>query len=149
MQIREMTAADAAQMAAIEKTLFTDPWSEQGFLETLDRPEAHFIVLTETDGAVAGFCGAYCSAPEAEIVNVAVRQDMQGRGLGRQLVESLIARLRSLDCTDIILEVRKSNAPARALYTRCGFEILGERKHFYQNPDESAIIMQKLEEIHA
>ena len=44
MMIRRMTPADVPQVAAIEAQCFSMPWSEQGFLDSLEREDTVFLV---------------------------------------------------------------------------------------------------------
>jgi ribosomal-protein-alanine N-acetyltransferase len=143
MMIRSMEEQDLEQVAAIEQTLFSDAWSPESFRESLRQPEAVFLVAEDKNQGILGYCGSYQALDEAEIVNVAVRGDAQNCGCGRRLVEALLQEneLRGVKC--FILEVRISNLQAQHVYEKVGFQKIGIRRRFYENPEEDAVIMKK------
>lgn len=145
MLIRYMTDSDVPSAAEIERTLFSDPWTELSFLESLKRPEALFLVAEDESGHICGYCGAYVSLFEADIVNVGVEKASGGRGIGFSLVTELVKKLKDKGISDVFLEVRKSNEPAKRIYEKAGFEPLYIRKNFYDDPKEDAIIMKRSE----
>lgn len=142
MIIRKMESRDLPQVAAIEKSLFSDPWSENAFRDTLDQKEADFIVAVSEQEEVIGYCGAYRALDEAEIVNVAIRKGDQNRGAGAKMVQSLIEEEEKNGVCIFILEVRESNLSAQRCYEKLGFKGIGIRKNFYDCPRENALIMQ-------
>ena len=115
----------------------------KSFLDSLSRPEALFLVAENEEGTVCGYCGAYMSLFEADIVNVGVSVPSGGRGTGSALVKELVERLEEKGIESIFLEVRKSNYPARHVYEKTGFITIGTRKDFYDDPKEDAIIMKR------
>ena len=138
MRIRQMTAADIPAVALIEKECFSQPWSEQGFLDGMK--DAIFFVAE--DPQIAGYIGMYRMPPEGEITNVAVTQKMRGKGYGRELLLTMQRWAAEHEIDRIILEVRSKNEPAIQLYRTYGFEKIGVRKNFYQFPREDADIME-------
>lgn len=142
MIIRKMESRDLHQVAAIEESLFSDPWSENAFRDTLDQKEADFIVAVNEQEEVIGYCGAYRALDEAEIVNVAIRKSDQNRGAGARMVQALIEEEKKKGVCIFILEVRESNLSAQRCYEKLGFKGLGIRKNFYDCPKENALIMQ-------
>ena len=85
-----------------------------------------------------GFLALQDLAGELEITQLAVKKTYQGQGLANQLMEFLSDRPER-----IFLEVRASNQVARALYEKHGFLPVGQRKNYYQNPVEDAILMAR------
>ena len=141
MIYREMVPDDAPAAAAIEQTLPGDPWSETAFRESLRRPEAYFITAQTEDGILAGYCGCYMTMDDAEIVDVAVKQSYRRQGIGGALLDQMIQDLAKRGLHVIVLEVRASNEAAIRLYSARGFEKIGVRRNFYNNPREDALIM--------
>lgn len=141
MILRKMEEQDLTQVAAIERTLFSDPWSENAFRETLKQEEADFVVAVEAD-EIIGYCGAYRALDEAEIVNVAIKKECQNLGLGAKMVQSLIDQEKEKGSRFFILEVRSSNVSAQCCYKKLGFRTIGIRKDFYDCPKENALVMQ-------
>jgi [ribosomal protein S18]-alanine N-acetyltransferase len=102
---------------------------------------ALFLVAEAGDG-IAGYVVALDAADEGEILNLAVSESGRRRGLGRALVQQIIEVLSGRGVTKVYLEVRESNAPARALYTAFGFREVGRRKQYYRRPVEDAIVLR-------
>ena len=78
---------------------------------------------------------------EADVQTVGVRPDRQGDGLGRTLVEDLLAEAARRGCTQVLLEVREGNTAARRLYASLGFEEVGLRRGYY-GPGADAFVMR-------
>lgn len=140
MRIRLMTAEDVPAVAAIEKACFSEPWSEQGFLDGMNN-SAIFLVA-EDEEQITGYIGMYVSEPEGEITNVAVAQSARDRGMGASLVAAMQRWALEHGVERIVLEVRVSNAPAIHVYEQKGFVTIGVRKNFYRLPTEDAGIME-------
>ncbi len=75
-----------------------------------------------------------------EIITLCVEEKHQGQGCGKILVKTTQKKMKQGDA--MFLEVRKSNVAAQRLYTTSGFKKIGERKAYYTNPTEDAIICQ-------
>lgn len=127
--------------AEIEAACFSQPWSEKTFYEELSNPNAHTYVAY-CGSEAAGFLSAWEVCGEVSINNVGVLEDLRRRGIARALMERLLADLSAAQ--SVTLEVRRSNAAAIALYESFGFERVGERKNFYSQPTEDALLMTKL-----
>ena len=140
--IRNMIKVDCERVAALEKRIFSQPWSEQGFADALSMEQNIFLVAEEA-GEICGYLGMYQSLDEGEITNVAVAPEMRNTGIGWELMQVAIAKAKEQGILQIVLEVRVSNASAIHLYEKCGFLNCGVRKGFYDFPKEDAYIMQK------
>jgi ribosomal-protein-alanine N-acetyltransferase len=124
---------------AIEQRVFADPWSTQDFRDCVSF--ALFLVAEE-EVSVAGYVVALDAADEGEILNLAVAEGGRRRGLGRALVEAIVAALSERGVRQVYLEVRESNAAARALYAAFGFKDVGRRQAYYRRPVEDAIVLR-------
>jgi ribosomal-protein-alanine N-acetyltransferase len=113
---------------------------EQMFAE--DSGAARLVLAVEENGEVAGFLVARESVDEWEIENLAVSVQARRRGLGSRLVSEFLHQARSRGGSEVFLEVRESNATARALYEKWGFSEYGRRKQYYQGPCEDALILK-------
>lgn len=138
--IKEMTAEDLEEVAALEKEIFSTPWSRQGFADTM-RQEAALYLAVRENGRLAGYCGLLQSFDEAEIVNVAVAPAFRRQGIGAAMLTELMERGYARGIANYTLEVRESNRGALHLYEKLGFERVGVRKNFYEKPREDAVIM--------
>ena len=140
INIRRMDIMDCRAVAKLEKECFSQPWSEQGFLDAIAMEENIFLVA-EADGEICGYIGMYLSLDEGEITNVAVSPVKRDVGIGGMLLRESIELARQKSIVQIVLEVRVSNQPAIHLYEKYGFESCGIRKGFYEFPKEDANIM--------
>lgn len=143
INIRPMETADLKQVANIEKSIFSIPWSEAAFAQALSSVNTTYLVA-EYKGDIAGYCGMYRVLNEGDITNVAVKCEYRRRGIAEQLVTAIIKSASEKGVENITLEVRESNNAAIGLYNKIGFKEEGIRKNFYEKPLENAIIMWKM-----
>lgn len=88
LEIRNMMPGDVAAVAQIEQEIFSQPWSEKGFLDAINLGDTVFLVA-EQQGQIVGYIGMYFSMDEGEITNVAVSQIQRNRGVGGCLLDEL------------------------------------------------------------
>lgn len=138
-EISPMSERDIPEIAILEKSCFTEPWSENSLIEELTNETARFYVLRDNENLL-GYIGANNICDEVYITNVAVNENARGKGYGKRLVSHLIKQCESENALFVTLEVRKSNENAIALYEKCGFKKVGERKNFYSKPTEDGLI---------
>ena len=137
-----MDAAHVLQVAALEKECFRDPWSERSIASELENPLSMWIVAVN-DGAGVGYVGSQSVMGEADMMNIAVSASCRRQGIAQELVQRLVAALAEKEVYSLTLEVRASNAPAKALYEKLGFSEIGRRPNYYRNPKEDALILRK------
>lgn len=137
-----MTAAHLDEVAAIENDCFSHPWSRRSLESELKNETSHFLVAVE-DGKVIGYIGMSAVIDEGYLFNAAVDSHYRKTGVGSALVRELVTWCQKHDFAFLTLEVRESNAPAIALYSRFGFVRVGERKNYYSDPAENALLMTK------
>ena len=135
-----MTAADIDGMYAVELATFSVPWSRESIEAELTNPCARYLVARK-GGEVIGYAGMWLVIDEAHVTNVAVRADMRGQGLGKELMERLIQLAADSGMIWMTLEVRRSNKIAQALYHKFGFIDVGYRKRYYEDNQEDALLM--------
>lgn len=140
LQIRLLSPADAAAAMRIERDAYGDQWAHTNFERELQQPVARYIGAFEA-GELVGFAGAWIQVDQAHVVSVAVARAQRRRGLGRLLVYALLRVMMAYALSDATLEVRASNEAARALYRGFGFWEVGERKRYYSDTGEDAVIM--------
>ena len=139
--IRSMVEVDIPRVFEIEQACFSDPWTMQGFKDSLNETSAHLRIIENETGGIAGYACLYQVADEGEIVNVAIAPKCRQKGYGARLVRDLLLLGQELGAERFFLEVRKGNVAGRALYTSLGFVECGIRKGFYENPKEDAVLM--------
>lgn len=141
--IREMNASDAWQVAEIEQSVFSEPWKEQDFIKATEN--GNYIYLVACNGeAVVGYAGCVIACDDADITNIAVQGRFRRMGIADKLLEVLERVAGERAVKNVFLEVRESNDGARSLYTSRGYVDIGMRKNFYREPDEDAVLMQKI-----
>lgn len=90
---------------------------------------------------VIGYVGMKMVLDEADITNVAVLPSHRKKGIARKLLKQLLEEAKKQNLHRIYLEVRASNIAAVTLYEHAGFKEVGQRKNYYDNPREDAILM--------
>ena len=140
--LRPMRWWDVESVMQLEPVLFpSTPWTAAGFWsELVGVPDTRYYVVAEDGSGLAGYAGLFVVGTEADVQTVAVHPDRQGTGLGRLLVEDLLAQARSRGCSRVMLEVREDNDAARRLYDRLGFEQVAVRRGYY-GPGHDAVVM--------
>ena len=143
VRVRPMRAGDVARVAAIEREAFTSPWKEETFRTLLGRPGAELLVLeTDVDGVI-GYTVLWCIEDQGELANIGIDGTHRGRGLGSLLLDRCIELARERGVRSLYLEVRESNDRARRMYTARGFEEIGVRRNYYDEPREDARVLVK------
>ena len=127
----------------LEKLCFSIPWSKKLFENDISNKNAHYI-LAVLNGKVIGYCGLYKVLDEADITNIAVHPDFRRQGLAKRMLENIIEYCVVNKIDKITLEVRESNTSAINLYVKEGFKVVGERKNYYSDNRETAILMRRI-----
>jgi ribosomal-protein-alanine N-acetyltransferase len=137
--LRNATSDDIAGIVALERKLYPLPWTEDHFSQELTKPYSHFLVMTdeETDEEIAGYIVFWLMFDQCEILNVAVAPERQRRGFAQQMVRKAVDLALKKNLKKVVLNVRKSNAPAIELYQKLQFGIVGVRKAFYSNREDA------------
>jgi [ribosomal protein S18]-alanine N-acetyltransferase len=140
--IAAATRADIEAVVELEVLAFADPWTRQAFEAALNERHARFRVARGHDGGVVGYVIAWFVLDEGEIANLAVVPEGRRRGVARALLEEIIGEARASRVARLFLEVRESNAAARALYASRGFQPIARRARYYRKPVEDAIVLR-------
>jgi len=143
IRYEKMNDIHVSQIAELEKLCFSDPWSEKSITSELHNVLSYWLVALDGD-TVAGYVGSQSVLGESDMMNVAVHPDYRRQGIAEGLVTGLVQALKERGNYCLTLEVRASNAAARALYAKEGYEEVGCRKNYYDFPKEDAIIMTKV-----
>ncbi|MBE6865132.1 MAG: ribosomal-protein-alanine N-acetyltransferase [Ruminococcus flavefaciens] len=132
----------AEQLSELDKMCVgADGWSADSFRSEAEKDNGYVLYVVDNENVIALLSG-YSAVGEADITSIAVHPEYRRKGLALRLIERFIEMIPD-DAESIFLEVRESNAPAIALYEKCGFERLSVRKNFYSQPRENAVVMQK------
>ncbi len=142
LSLRPMTPSDVPEVARIETTAFSTPWSEETFRSLLERSGVELWVA-EWGDQLAAYAILWTVLDEGELANIAVRSDLRGRGIGSGLLSRMLEVAEDSGVRSLYLEVRESNALAREMYARRGFHEIGVRKAYYEGPREDARVLKK------
>lgn len=141
MEITFAAPRDLQMIMALERECFAHPWSEAGILYELELPDSG--VLAAREGTeIIGVAILRTLGDEGELYNIAVRESARRRGIGLDLLRRALQWAAGRGVRRVYLEVRRSNAAARALYRAAGFTVCGERKNYYDDPREDAVLME-------
>jgi len=142
-----LTVGDADRCGELESILFPgdDPWPAVAFIRELDAAHNHYVAAREGRSLIGygGISRLGRKAPyEYEIHTIGVDPAYQKQGLGRRLLDALLAHADS-DPGPVFLEVRTDNEAAIALYQGAGFETVGLRKRYYPGSGADAFTMKR------
>lgn len=144
--IRPMRQDDVAAVRALEVEACLHPthaWSDDNYRSSLG--SGYWMqVACQPDGQVVGVCVAMLGVDELHLLNIAVARPWQSLGLARHFLSLLITLSRHHHLQSVWLEVRPTNARARALYARQGYLEVGLRKDYYPAAQgrEDALVMK-------
>lgn len=141
MEIVTMTLEDLELMKDTLYSDFDNFWSYNVLKKELENLNTTYVVAKENN-QVVGFAGIMTCLDEATLNNIIVKKSCRGRGIGGELLDSLIDLCSDLKMKTLTLEVNVSNISAIKLYEKFGFKNLGIRKKYYNN-SQDAIIMTK------
>ena len=147
--ISRMTEHDLLEVVALEEACGLSRWGWEAYHAELakDRNSIMLVVRVgnEEDSSarqkVKAFIAARLVADELHINNVAVKHGYRRLGIAKKLLETVLDEASKLGAQMAFLEVRAGNAPAQALYARCGFRVTGRRPGYYTQPAEDALVM--------
>ena len=126
--------------AEIERECFSTPWSQNALTAELTNPGAAFFTA-HVGEEPAGYAGMHYVLDEGYIANIAVAKRFRGQGIAKALLRRLITFGTKNGLRTITLEVRSSNEAALGLYRGFGFAQVGQRRGFYTNPTEDALLL--------
>jgi len=149
--LRPFSESDFEQILQIESKIHVAPWNQFQFEGETSKPYSHLWVLTddETDSEIMGYVVFWDMKESFEILNLGVAPSHQRQGLALKIVRSVVNQALRAGAQRLILDVRKSNAPALLLYQKLGFSITQIRKGFYSNGEDGYFMTLPLEGMRA
>jgi len=141
-RLRDLTPEDLDWVAEQEQAIFGPAaWSRAVIEDDFRFPGKRYIGVEE-DGALAGYGITSFDGEVLHILNLAVVADARNRGNGEVLLAAMVEQARELGATEVWLEVRVDNDPARGLYESFGFEPIRLRPRYYQPEDVDGLVMR-------
>jgi ribosomal-protein-alanine acetyltransferase len=147
--LAQMTEHDLLEVVEIEETTGLSQWGWDAYSTELSKPEAVMLVARRhardalTGRALSGYVAARMNADELHINNIGVWPESRRRGVGGALLGFALDVAARRGAVEAVLEVRAGNLPARRMYERLGFAVVGERRNYYREPPEDAKIMTR------
>jgi ribosomal-protein-alanine N-acetyltransferase len=142
--IRHMQIEDVEQVFAIDRISFSLPWTERSYrFEITENPHSHLwvAVLDEDPERILGMIVVWLLVDEAHIGSIAVHPDYRRRGIAEALLIRALMELIPSGAVQAMLEVRRSNMPAQAMYHKFGFTVDAIRPRYYRDNNEDALLM--------
>ena len=150
LAIERMSEHDLLEVVELEQISGLSPWGWEAYHKELQSPEDVIMLVARhplfspgrnDSKSIAGFVVARLIADELHVNNVAVRPEFRRHGVAARLLEAVLGWGRRKESRLALLEVRAGNSAAQALYRRCGFQVTGRRRRYYQAPVEDALLM--------
>ena len=142
-ELGAMTEADLPEVVAIERAVYSHPWTSGNFLDSL---RAGYDCRTwRMAGELVGYFVLMTGAGEAHLLNLSVATTHQRRGHGAALLREATRLAKRRGVRAIFLEVRPSNRPGQALYERFGFRQIAQRRNYYpaRGGREDALVLSR------
>ncbi len=140
-RVRPLLETDLERVVAIERATFPTPWTRGMFVDELLQGRSRAWFVADSPWGLLGYAGLMEVDGEGHILNLAVRGDARGRGIGAALLEAVFDEALRRELARLTLEVRPSNVAARAMYAAAGFSEEGRRPGYYADSGEDAIVM--------
>lgn len=146
--IRELRPEDVPAILEIERAVFSDPWSQAMFEDECRSGSRSWnrVVVEADTNAILGYLVSWFIADEVHLANIAVVPRARRRGLADRLIRELEAEARGRRQRLILLEVRRSNRLAQALYRKHDFYTVSIRKRYYENREDALVMIKPLSE---
>ena len=133
INFRRMDIGDIDDVMVVEKQAYQYPWTEGIFNDCIR--VGYECWLAQIDDHIVAHAVSSVAAGESHILNISVKPNYQGQGIGKTFIEFLVQIAKDKQATVIMLEVRPSNAAAIRCYDATGFNEIGCRKDYYPAPD--------------
>lgn len=139
IQLQTITEALLPAVLDLDRLCFNGLWTAEGYQREIDSPNSELIAIVH-DQTLIGYGCFWAILDEAHITIVAVHPNYQRQGFGNLLLYALLVRAHQRDMARATLEVRISNQSAISLYQKYGFKVAGQRKRYYTDTGEDALI---------
>jgi ribosomal-protein-alanine N-acetyltransferase len=142
--LRPGTGEDAADIAALEGSIFgVDAWSLPSVLSELSG-EDRFTVVAIVDGAMVGYAITMRADDVVDLLRIAVHPSHQRHGVAHALLAATLDRARSDRAHRMLLEVSADNSAAVAFYAREGFVEIDRRRGYYRDRTDALVLRKVL-----
>jgi ribosomal-protein-alanine acetyltransferase len=143
-QIKVASESDLDQIMQIEIACFgNDAWSKSNMKSELLAPHTTYVVAEEGNSLI-GYAGLSKieNSKSSDIQTIAVSDSHRSHGVGRALMEALLAFAKEQGAEEVFLEVREDKPTPQSLYVSLGFKAIDRRENYYQPDGVAAIVMR-------
>ena len=139
-KISLLDISDLEEAYRIEVSTNPSPWSFDNFKSSFE--VGHHGLVCKEEGRILGFLIFSPIKPEAHLLNIAVKESEQSKGMGSLLVKSMFSQCKAMGVKKIFLEVRISNEKAIKFYQKYGFQKDAIREKYYSgdNPEDALLM---------
>jgi ribosomal-protein-alanine N-acetyltransferase len=139
--VDRMTVDDLLAVQVIEHESFSTPWPAHAYRQEIEQNRLAHYIVARYGTEIVGFAGIWLLVDEAHITTFATRRAWRRQGIGERLLVALLDLALARGANEATLEVRPSLLPARRLYEKFGFKVVGVRPRYYSDNNEDALIM--------
>ena len=139
--VDRMTVDDLIAVHVIERESFSTPWPEHAYRQEIEQNRLAHYIVARYGNSIVGFAGIWLLVDEAHVTTFATRTAWRRQGIGERLLVALLDLSLARGAKEATLEVRPSNVPAKRLYEKYGFKVVGVRPRYYSDNNEDALIM--------
>ena len=135
----------------IEESSQSNPWTKKNFIDCIHEKYWNYVFLA--DGCLSpilGFCVVMPGVEELHLLNISITPSLRRKRIAWRALEAIETTGIEHGYSKILLEVRRSNDHAIALYEKLGYLLIGARKNYYPMKDinlaqrEDALVMEKV-----
>lgn len=141
VNIGRMRIDDVEHVSRMERRCYRLPWSSSAYVTELGNPKAYYAVAKTLDGRVVGYAGIWVIMDETHFTTIAVDPEFRGMRIGERLLIHMLEYGMRHGADRATLEVREHNQAAHNLYLKYGFTDVAQRRRYYSDNGEHAVIM--------
>jgi len=138
-------SVDADAIVALEAATQDRPLTLDGVLAEARVGAGVVLVARDEEGRIVGMASGRRLVDEAHVIRLAVDAASRRRGIGRALLDGLVAWAQRCGAVAVLLEVREGNVAARSLYARAGFVAEGRRPRYYPDGEDALLWRRTLD----
>lgn len=144
IRLTPLTEEDIPDILRLERACFGDPWERLAFEREVHNEVSRSVVARDADARLVGYAIYWVAGPEFHLLNLAVAPWCRRRGIARILMRRLMHDARRERAEYVVLEVRRSNTAAKALYLDFGFLTVGIRPRYYKDREDAEVMMARI-----
>ncbi len=145
IEVRKMDLSDIPFVYKEEMKIFGKSLGEKTLYNEIMYNDLWRYFIALIDGKRAGYVGSWITIPNAEILNLFVKDKYRGNNLGKMLIDEVVDVCKLENVDKLTLEVRVSNTYAIKMYENSGFKVSHTRKNYYSNNEDAYLMIKDIE----